>query len=127
MTLEERIERATTKTFKAVLPNTTNHYNTLFGGTALQMMDEVAFITATRFAKKKMVTASTNKIRFLKPINPGVIVEIIGKVVKVGLVKVEVLIEIYTEEMYVNKKELAITGVFTLAAVNNENKPIALG
>ena len=34
MTLEERIERATTKTFKAVLPNTTNHYNTLFGGPA---------------------------------------------------------------------------------------------
>ena len=125
--MEDRIKNSETKQSKVIFPNTLNNNEALFGGMAMKWMDEVAFITATRFAKKKMVTASTNKIRFLKPINPGVIVEIIGKVVKVGLVKVEVLIEIYTEEMYVNKKELAITGVFTLAAVNNENKPIALG
>ncbi len=34
--------------------NTTNHYDTLFGGTAMHLMDEVAFITATRFARKKI-------------------------------------------------------------------------
>ncbi|MBX9838714.1 MAG: hypothetical protein K2X69_10445 [Silvanigrellaceae bacterium] len=38
---------------KCVFPETTNHYNTLFGGTALNWMDEVAFITATRFSRKK--------------------------------------------------------------------------
>ena len=44
MTTEEKIERSETRLFKAVFPNTTNHYDTLFGGTAMQMMDEVAFI-----------------------------------------------------------------------------------
>ena len=71
MTLEERIERATTKTFKAVLPNTTNHYNTLFGGTALQMMDEVAFICATRFSRKRMVTISSVNVHFKQAIPAG--------------------------------------------------------
>ena len=47
MTLEERIKNSETRIFKAVFPNTTNHYDTLFGGTAMHMMDEVAFITAT--------------------------------------------------------------------------------
>ena len=48
MTLEEKILKAETRIFKAVFPSTTNHYDTLFGGTALYHMDEVAFIAADR-------------------------------------------------------------------------------
>ncbi|MDT3409111.1 UNVERIFIED_CONTAM: acyl-CoA hydrolase [Pseudacidovorax intermedius] len=66
MTTEERIEASETRIFKAVFPNTTNHYDTLFGGTAMQLMDEVAFITATRFARKRVVTVSSDKIDFKK-------------------------------------------------------------
>ena len=47
MDLEQRIQSAETRIFKAVFPNTTNHYDTLFGGTAMHLMDEVAFITGT--------------------------------------------------------------------------------
>ena len=35
MTLEERIDASETHIFKAVFPNTTNHYDTLFGGSAI--------------------------------------------------------------------------------------------
>lgn len=68
MDIEERIINSTTSIFKAVFPNTTNHYDTLFGGTAMQLMDEVAFITATRFARKRVVTVSSDKIDFKQPI-----------------------------------------------------------
>jgi acyl-CoA hydrolase len=47
-TPDPQLARAETRIFKAVFPNSTNHYDTLFGGTTLHMMDEVAFITATR-------------------------------------------------------------------------------
>ena len=53
MTTEERIENSVTRVFKTVFPNTTNHYDTLFGGTAMALMDEVAFMAATRFCRKK--------------------------------------------------------------------------
>ena len=56
MTKEEKIRNSETRIFKAVFPNTTNHYDTLFGGTAMQLMDEAAFITATRFSRQRMVT-----------------------------------------------------------------------
>ena len=49
----EKIEASVTRIFKAVFPESTNHYDTLFGGTAIHLMDEVAFITATRFSRKK--------------------------------------------------------------------------
>ncbi len=52
MNIEEKIKNSETSIFKAVFPNTTNHYDTLFGGMAMQMMDEVAFIAATRFSRQ---------------------------------------------------------------------------
>lgn len=70
MTKEEKIQKSKTHIFKAVFPNTTNHYDTLFGGTAVHLMDEVAFITATRFSRQRMVTVNSNRIDFKKPILP---------------------------------------------------------
>jgi acyl-CoA hydrolase len=121
VTVEERILQAQTRIFKAVFPNTTNHYDTLFGGTAMHMMDEVAFITATRFTRKRCVTVSSDRIDFKKPIPGGTIVELIGTVSKIGNTSLQVEVEIYIEEMYSTKREKAITGTFTFVALD-ENK-----
>lgn len=96
--INERIEKSVTRIFKAVFPYSTNHYDTLFGGTAMQLMDEVAFITATRFSRKKVVTVSSDKIDFTKPIPPGTIIELIGKVAHVGNTSLKESVEIYVEE-----------------------------
>lgn len=121
MTVEERIQKAQTRIFKAVFPNTTNHYDTMFGGTAMHIMDEVAFITATRFTRKRCVTVSSDRIDFKKPIPGGTIIELIGVVSKIGNTSLQVNVEIYIEEMYSNKREKAITGTFTFVALD-ENK-----
>lgn len=124
MTLEERIERATTKTFKAVLPNTTNHYNTLFGGTALQMMDEVAFICATRFSRKRMVTISSEKVHFKQAIPAGTLIELIAKIDRVGTTSLEIKVDIFLEEMYANNRQKAISGKFTFVAIDINRNPM---
>lgn len=126
MTTEERINASETRIFKAVFPNTTNHYDTLFGGTAMQLMDEVAFITATRFARKRVVTVSSDKIDFKKPIPAGTIVELIGKVANVGTTSMKVNVEIFTEQMYSYEKEKAIVGDFTFVAIDELKKPIQI-
>jgi acyl-CoA hydrolase len=124
MTLEERIENSTTRIFKAVFPNTTNHYDTLFGGTAMHMMDEVAFIAATRFSRQIMVTVSSDRIDFKKSIPAGTIVELIGKVTKVGNTSLKVNVEIYIEQMYAEGRELAVHGDFTFVAIDENKKPV---
>ena len=124
MNLEQRTQLAETRIFKAVFPNTTNHYDTLFGGTAMHMMDEVAFITATRFARKIMVTVSSDKIDFNKPIPAGTIIELVGKVLHIGNTSLKVLVEIYVEEMYSFEREKAITGTFTFVAIDQNKQPV---
>lgn len=126
MTVEERIDSSETRIFKAVFPNTTNHYDTLFGGTALYMMDEASFICATRFSRKKVVTISTDKIDFTKPIPEGTIVELIARVEKVGNTSCVVRVEIYKEDMYNYDRELAVAGRFTFVAINDSKQPIPI-
>ncbi len=126
MTVEERKIKAETRVFKAVFPNTTNHYDTLFGGTAMSMMDEVAFIAATRFSRKKMVTISSDKIDFTQPIKAGTIIELIANITHVGNTSLKVRVDIFTEEMYSDKREKAITGTFTFVAIDENKKPVSI-
>ncbi|WP_103070586.1 acyl-CoA thioesterase [Aquimarina sediminis] len=125
-TIEELIKKSETKIFKAVFPNTTNHYGTLFGGTALQLMDEVSFICATRFSRKKVVTISTDKIDFGKPIPEGTIIELIAKVTEVGRTSCIVKVDIYKEDMYCDDREIAVSGHFKFVAIDNDKNPIPI-
>jgi len=123
MNLEEKIKQSKTRIFKAVFPNTTNHYDTLFGGTAMHLMDEVAFITATRVTRKICVTVSSDRIDFKQPIPAGTIIELVGKVSKIGNTSLDVKVEIHIEEMYNDKRIKAITGNFTFVALDQNKKP----
>ncbi|MDF3026529.1 MAG: thioesterase superfamily protein [Fluviicola sp.] len=126
MNVEERIQKAETRIFKAVFPNTTNHYDTLFGGTAMQLMDEVAFIAATRFSRQRMVTVSSDKIDFKKPIPAGTIVELIGKVTYLGSTSLKIRVEIFIEQMYSDEREKAVTGEFTFVAIDEQKQPVKI-
>jgi acyl-CoA hydrolase len=122
----EKAEKAITKVTKAIFPNTTNHYDTLFGGTALQWMDEVAFITATRYSRQKMVTVSSDKIDFNTAIPAGTIVELVGTIEKVGRTSMVVRVDVYTEQMYEESREKSITGSFAMVAIDDQKKPVAI-
>jgi len=124
MTIDERISKSETRIFKAVFPNTTNHYDTLFGGTAMALMDEVAFIAATRFSRQFMVTVSSDRIDFKKAIPAGTIIELVGKVTSVGNTSLKVAVEIYIEQMYAEGRELAVHGSFTFVAIDKDKKPV---
>ncbi|KAA3632798.1 MAG: acyl-CoA thioesterase [Calditrichaeota bacterium] len=126
MDLEERINRSESHIVRTIFPNTTNHRNTLFGGTALSWMDEIAFITATRFCRQPLVTVSIDKTDFKKPIPSRTIADIIGRVVKVGRTSLQVKVDIYIEQMDSDHRELAIEGLITMVAVDDDMKPVPI-
>ena len=121
---DPQIARAGTRIFKAVFPNTTNHYDTLFGGTTLYVIDEVAFITATRFSRLKMVTVSSDKVDFTRPIPGGTLVGRTGNVVRVCTTSLQVRVELYVAQMYSDERQLAVTGLFTFVAVDEHRRPV---
>ncbi|MDP7320556.1 MAG: hotdog domain-containing protein [Bacteriovoracaceae bacterium] len=124
--LEEKIKNAKTSFVRAVFPGSTNHYDTLFGGITLKWMDEIAFITATRFGRKKFVTVSTDRIDFNMPIPGGHFVELVGEITKVGTSSLVVEVSLFLEEMYSESKVLAVKGSFTLVAIDDNRKPVKI-
>lgn len=124
--IEQRKVAAETRIFKAVFPNTTNHYDTLFGGTALQLMDEAAFICATRFSRQRVVTVSSDRVDFKKPIPSGTLVELVANVEKVGKTSIVVSVDIFVEEMYSENRQKAVHGTFTMVAVDDDKNPVAV-
>ncbi len=121
---QARIAAASTRIVKIVFPNVTNHYDTLFGGTALQWMDEVASIASIRFSRQQTVTVSLDKISFNKPIPSGTFVELVAEVAEVGRTSMKIQVDVYLEKMDRDGRELAITGIFTFVAINADRRPV---
>lgn len=89
----------------------------------MQLMDEAAFITATRFSRMRMVTVSSDRIDFKHAIPGGTIIELVGKVVHVGNTSLKVEVDIFVEQMYNTHRERAISGSFTFVAIDDQKRP----
>ena len=92
----------------------------------MQWLDEVAFITATRNTRQRMITINVGNIRFLKPILPNTILEIVGKIVKSGHVKLFIKVEVYSEDMFSQGREKTMEADFVFAPCDDELKPVPL-
>ncbi|HPE41196.1 MAG TPA: hotdog domain-containing protein [Bacteroidales bacterium] len=124
--MNKRIQNAETKQTRVIFPSTLNTQDSLFGGNIMKWMDEVAYITAVRYEREKMVTVSVDKIKFQKSVCCGSIIEIVGKIVKVKTVKLEVLVEVSVEGIYSDEKEVVAQALFVFAPINEDHKPKAL-
>lgn len=92
----------------------------------MQLMDEVAFIAATRYSRQRMVTVSSDRIDFKKPIPAGTIVELIGKVTYIGNTSLKVRVDIFVEQMYSLERDKAVSGEFTFVAIDTQKNPVKI-
>jgi acyl-CoA hydrolase len=99
-----------------VFPGDTNHHGTLFGGVALAHMDKVAFLVASRHGRAPFVTAASERIDFAAPARIGDMVEVTGRVIRVGTSSLDVEVELVAEAPVTGERRLCTRGQFTLVA-----------
>ena len=109
-----------------IFPGSANHYDTLFGGQAMAWMDQAAFICATRWCRRKVVTARSSAIDFHQSIPVGTIVELIAHLEKVGRTSMTIQVELWFEPMDRPERTLGCEGSFVLVAVDEQNNPVAV-
>src|SRR3990167_7739417 len=76
-----------------------NHYGSIHGGTILKLVDEAAFVAATKHARKNVVVASMDHIDFKHPVNVGDLLTLSASIFHVGRTSMEVEVEIKTEKI----------------------------
>jgi len=106
-----------------VYPEVTNSEGMLFGGHALSLMDRLAFIVASRFTRKAVVTACSEKVEFKSPVRQGELVELTGEVVHVGRTSLRLRIDMHREDLLTGDRSLCTTGEFVMVAVDAEGRP----
>ena len=109
--------------FEIVFPNNTNSYDTLFGGHALSLMDRLAFIVASRYARKHIVTARSEKVEFHCPVKEGDLIELVGGISRVGRTSLTVDIDMFSENLLSGARQLCTTAEFVMVALGDDGEP----
>jgi len=106
-----------------VFPDLANHYGTLFGGHALQLMGKAAFIAATRRARQHVVMASAENMIFDEPVRVGELIECVASIARVGRSSMTVSVDLVHEDALTGLRRSAVRGTFEMVAVDTDGRP----
>jgi acyl-CoA hydrolase len=122
----EKMRVSEVRLVELVVPEHANHYGTLYGVTALQLMGKAAFVCASRYARCAVVMAKADNIEFRKPVLLGEIIEIWAQVVFHGRSSMTVIVEIASEDASGKSESPRIVGRFMMVAVDATGAPIPI-
>ena len=63
------------------------------------------------------------KVEFRLPVKEGDLIDLVGRVTRVGRTSVEVSIDMFREELLTGVRDLCTTGVFVMVAVDDAGRP----
>ena len=109
-----------------VFPDQTNHYGTLFGGHALRLMDKAAFVAASRYARRTVVTASSERVDFKSAVHHGNLIELNAVVIATGRSSMTVAVTLFAEDLLSGERTLCAEGRFILVALDEEGHPVTV-
>ena len=102
-----------------------NGANRLFGGHLITWMDEVAAVSARRYAEGPVTTACIENLRFLRPAHLNETLVVTGRVIFTGHTSMEVLVTAETEG-YNGARVLIADAHVILVALDEEEHPRAV-
>lgn len=106
-----------------VLPPDTNNHGTMFGGKVMAYIDDIAAISAIRHARMPVVTASTDSVDFLCPVQTGQSVSLESQVTWTHKTSIEVFVKVIAEDMLTGEWNVCATSFLTFVAVDSLGTP----
>lgn len=110
--------------WEIVFPDHANHLGTPFGGQALAWMDKAAFVAATRFSRRTVVTARSEQVDFHVSVRQGQRIELVATVEAVGRSAIQVVVALHAEDALAGSRRLCTRGRFTMVALDGEGQPV---
>ena len=107
-------------------PDMANFSGNVHGGTILKFLDQVAYACASRYAGRYVVTLSVDQVMFRQPIYVGELVTFQASVNYTGMTSMEIGIKVLAENIRTQELRHANSCFFTMVAVDDERKPVAV-
>lgn len=106
-----------------VLPSHTNNHGTVFGGQMAAWIDICAAVSAQRYARKAVVTASIDEIHFVTPVRRGMVVVLKSRVNQAWSTSMEVGVRVEAEDPRTGDTFHCCTAYTTFVAINDDGRP----
>ena len=106
-----------------ILPNDTNNLGTVFGGKVMQYMDLCAAMSAYKFARTAVVTASVDRLDFLAPASVGDMLILKSSVNYTHNTSMEIGVRIDAENVKTGKTRHTATAYLTFVSLDGKGKP----
>ncbi|MHB8172664.1 MAG: acyl-CoA thioesterase [Thermincolia bacterium] len=108
---------------ETLLPKDTNAAGHIFGGVVMSLMDKTSAVTAIRYCKKRVVTASADQITFHTPIFVGEVLKSTASVIYSGKTSLDLEVIVEVENILDGSIRKGASGYFTMVAVDEKGKP----
>ena len=106
-----------------ILPNDTNNLDTVFGGKVMQYMDLCAAMSAYKFARTAVVTASVDRLDFLAPARVGDMLILKSSVNYSHNSSMEIGVHIDAENVKTGKRRHTASAYLTFVSLDSNGKP----
>ena len=123
---ENRIVTPTTtrcEMTQIVMPSSTNALGTVFGGQVMAWIDICAAVSAGRFTRTAVVTASMDSLLFKAPIRQGEVAVLQATVNWAGRTSMEVGVRVESENPLTGKRTHTSTAYLTFVSLDNDGQP----
>lgn len=126
MARQSTLQDSYTEMTEILLPNDTNDLQRALGGVVMHWMDLCGVIAAMRFSNCTCVTAGTDSVDFISPIDLGEVVIVEAYVFEAGETSVEIAVEVTAENPRTDEQRSTTTSFFTYVAVDDQGHPTAV-
>ena len=107
-------------------PDMANFAGNVHGGAVLKMLDHVAYACASRYAARYVVTVSVDQVIFRQPIHVGELVTFLAAVNHTGTSSMEIGVKVLAEDIRARTTRHVNSCFFTMVAVDDELRPVAV-
>lgn len=111
---------------EVMTPEKVNFAGNIHGGYILKLIDQVAYACAARYSGRYVVTLSVDQVFFKKPIYLGELVTCHASINYVGKTSMEVGIKVVAENLITGGIRHTNSCYFTMVAVDENMKPVAV-
>ena len=106
-----------------ILPNDTNNLGNVFGGKVMQYMDLCAAMSAYKFARTAVVTASVDRLDFLAPATVGDMLILKSSVNYAHKTSMEIGVRIDAENVKTGQRKHTASAYLTFVSLDEDGKP----
>lgn len=120
------ISESETTLSEVMMPIHANHYGSVHGGTILKLVDEAAFVAATKHARKNIVMASIDHLVFKHPVNIGDMLNIRARLCYAGTSSMDIEVGVEAEKLKEGKTLKIGSAHLTMVALDERGRPTAV-